>query len=168
MLTGSPQPNSETDHQCQHCKLYYSYRGISSHEENCPVKDLPFEVVDPQGEDHPEGEESTEDAQVDPGDIPPSWDDVSPEPSASPEVDEDVDVQEETVTDGGSAGLGLSGPPEMPTVDEDDVDDEPETYDCTKCDEDLELTESDLEEAYDGDPVGITCQECGHKMRWTP
>lgn len=66
-------------------------------------------------------------------------------------------------TDGGSGGLGLSGPPEhSPADDQDDVDDEPETLDCPRCGTDTGRTEEWFE--------GKTwqCDDCGTKWRGPP
>lgn len=67
-------------------------------------------------------------------------------------------------TDGGTAGLGLAGPPERDDlVDEDDVEDATDdpTVDCPSCGGSTGATADDLE-------VGAVYQcDCGGKFRWT-
>ena len=95
---------------------------------------------------------------------------VDGEEKETPDVD---DVQEPTVdadrddrarADG--AGLGLGGP--VPVDDDtdleesDDVQEEPETVDCPRCNTDTELRPEDHQEGQ-----RYQCDECGGSYKWT-
>jgi hypothetical protein len=39
-LKGREERESRKDQQCVHCGLYYTDRGIKSHEEHCPLQEF--------------------------------------------------------------------------------------------------------------------------------
>jgi hypothetical protein len=118
MAGGSHTPDADDDRQCQHCGLWFSSRGVLSHEETCDLADHDTrleDLEDPQARmradlsPHPEdGEESDVDAAG-----PDSLDnviDATDHAGAGDDVQE-ASAEPEAATDG--------GPRDLPTFDED-------------------------------------------------
>lgn len=145
---------------CPHCGLYYSNRGINSHERNCDVEEPILPLDRHEDTPDPSGEGTTEGA--DPSDGVGAGDNPEPTP---PEPEPDTEPATDTATDGGSAGLGLDGPPDWggdgdPSEGTEEIE-EPDTVECPTCGADTGLTPDEHED-------GQTYRnDCGHKYRWS-
>ena len=170
MAGGSKTREDPTDQRCEHCALFYSSQGIATHEPNCPIADLDVDVV-PAAESQGLSEEAESETVSTDGE----------DQGGSPEVDPEPSPRE-AVTDGGATGLGLGGPPAQPSSaadddgdlqDDEDVDVDDETYDCTECGTDTGYSDDDLDSAFSettdrhGFRGYINCDDCGKRMGWS-
>lgn len=159
-MKGSKEPDAPTDEMCGTCGLYYSNRGINSHERNCDVDEpiLPLDrhedTLDPTGEGSPEGSDPSDGVGTG----------ADPEPTP-PEGESDTEPAAGTATDGGSAGLDLPGKPSLSGVNDplnsSDESEKPDTVDCPTCGADTGLTPDEHENGR------RYLNDCGHKYRWS-
>lgn len=145
---------------CKFCGLYYSDRGIKSHEESCQHRAL-YEWLERQSVDPEETVGSLPWSGEPPeGPYPDAVQGAGTRPEGATPDDPTPD---EAVTDGGE-GLGLTGPPSGDTDDVDDDTDVEEstrdTEDCPRCGTDLEATEDEIAAA-----ENPRCGDCGTELR---
>lgn len=84
------------------------------------------------------------------------------------DVSEDISDNRETTDNSDSNGLGLGGPPEPSTGDDDPSDgvDGADSLTCTGCADDLDVSEEELREEFGDEAVRLNCS-CGETMRWS-
>lgn len=147
MSKGSPEPEDRRDQRCEHCGLFYSVRGINSHERNCEWSE--YDAVHPHAKDVDEDPDDLEDDVDAEGSDPnaegdtPTPDDAgvgeSPEPAERVDPDtqksetEDSGGTPSTATDGGprtppTPDVDLEGRKDSPDPTSRDVDDLPERF----------------------------------------
>jgi hypothetical protein len=107
-MKGRETPDKPTDRQCKHCGLYFSRRGIITHERNCDLQDVDGTIIPLDGS-------PTESQDEDAGDVETVDVDPSPEPTEPTEPT--------AATDGGA-----KAPPEPDYIPA-DPSDEPDQED---------------------------------------
>lgn len=160
MAGGSIRREDVTEQRCEHCGLFYSSQGITTHEPNCPVSQLPVDVVPVV-----DGEVQTEGLGRDLGA------EAEPHDGVEDGVSSDPDPERDGPRPAADGGLGLEGAPDRDVDGQDGPDSE--TYDCTECDVDLEVTDEQLDGEFTAatDRHGfrgyVECDDCGHRMGWS-
>jgi predicted RNA-binding Zn-ribbon protein involved in translation (DUF1610 family) len=163
MSNGSPERESEQDVQCRNCGRFYHRQGAQKHIENC---DYP-EWADPLVPIEVEDERPPAPGEIDESDTTGVESTTAPESTAEPSagVEADTTGGETTATDGGTSGLGLSGPPTPSGAVEDepdeDADDAADEFACPNCGEPAGGTRAELQEEF-GDSAD--CLECGETV----
>jgi hypothetical protein len=104
-MSGTRTPTSPNDVQCSHCGLFFSRRGIITHERHCELQDYDVTLV-PLGESD---EADTLGGQRDAVEANANSSRGTPEPE--PDVDPDTPAPDDTATGAPSTEGGASPPP---------------------------------------------------------